>query len=67
MMKCSMDKNKGDEAAVGPVVSVGGRSPSTLTTDQGAPPAGGGTTLGLRWSPSVGQLDGLDKLGPGFR
>ena len=39
MVKCSMDENERNDAAVGPVVSGGGRSPSTLTTGQGAPPA----------------------------
>ena len=55
MMKCSMDENEQDGAAVGPVVSEGGRSPSTLSPGQGAPLVGSGTTLGplapgQRWS-----------------
>ena len=55
MVKCRMNENKEDEAVVGPVVSEGGRSPSALTTGQGAPPAGGGTPRGplmsgQRWS-----------------
>jgi putative transposase len=56
MVKCSMDENGRDDVAVGPVVSEGGRSPSALSTGQGAPPvAGVGTTLGplapgQRWS-----------------
>ena len=55
MVKCSMGENTRDEAADGPVVSAGGRSPSTLSPGQGAPSAGSGTTLGplapgQRWS-----------------
>ena len=48
MVKYSMDENGRDDAAVVPVVSGGGRSPSTLSSGQGAPPAaaGTGTTLG---------------------
>ena len=46
MMKCSMNENRGDEAADGPVVSGGGRSPPPLTTGQGVVPDGGRTTLG---------------------
>src|SRR3712207_9311302 len=34
MVKCSMDQNDRGEAADGPVVSEGGRSPSTLSTGQ---------------------------------
>ena len=50
-----MEQNNRDDAAVGPVVSEGGRSPSTLSTGQGAPAAVAGTTLGplapgQRWS-----------------
>jgi transposase len=53
MMKCSMGENTRDEAADGPVVSEGGRRPSTLSPGQGA--AGDGTPLGplapgQRWS-----------------
>jgi hypothetical protein len=53
MVKCSMNENRGDEAADGPVVSGGGRSPSTLST--GVAPDRGRTTLGplapgQRWS-----------------
>jgi transposase len=55
MVKCSMDENGRDGAAVGPVGSEGGRSPSTLSAGQGAPPVMAGTTLGplapgQRWS-----------------
>ena len=50
-----MGENTRDEAADGPVVSEGGRSPSTLSPGRGAPSAGSGTTLGplapgQRWS-----------------
>ena len=51
-----MGENTRDEAADGPVVSAGGRSPSTLSPGQGAPSsAGSGTTQGplapgQRWS-----------------
>ena len=55
MVKCSMGENTRDEAADGPVVSEGGRSPSTLSPGQGAASAESGTTLsplapGQRWS-----------------
>jgi transposase len=55
MVKCRMDENERDRAAVGPVVSEGGRSPSTLSPGHGAPVAESGTTLGplaagQRWS-----------------
>ena len=55
MVKCGMDENGRDDVAVGPVGSGGGRSPSTLSTGQGAPPVMAGTTLGplapgQRWS-----------------
>ena len=55
MVKCGMDENGRDDVAVGPVVSGGGRSPSTLSTGQGVPPVMAGTTLGplapgQRWS-----------------
>jgi len=55
MVKCSMDENGRDDVAVGPVGSGGGRSPSTPSTGQGAPPVMAGTTLGplapgQRWS-----------------
>jgi transposase len=55
MVKYGMDENGRDDVAVGPVVSGGGRSPSTLSTGQGAPPVMAGTTLGplapgQRWS-----------------
>ncbi len=55
MVKCSMGENTRDEAADGPVVGAGGRSPSTLSPGQGARSAGSGTTLGplapgQRWS-----------------
>ena len=55
MMKSSMNEIESDEAADGPVVSEGGRSPSTLSPGQGARSAGSGTTRGplasgQRWS-----------------
>jgi transposase len=55
MEKCGMEENGSDGVAVGPVVSEGGRSPSTLSPGQCAPLGGGGTTLGplapgQRWS-----------------
>ncbi len=55
MMKCSMDENEQDGAAVGPVVSEGGRSPSTLSPGQGIPAAKSEAALGplapgQRWS-----------------
>ena len=55
MVKCGMDQNDRDDAADGPVVSAGGRSPSALTTGQGAPLAQGTAKLGplapgQRWS-----------------
>ena len=55
MVNCSMNQNDRDEAVDGPVVSEGGRSPSTLSPGRGAPSAGSGTTLGplapgQRWS-----------------
>ena len=55
MVKCSMGENPRDEAVGGPVVSEGGRSPSTLSPGQGAPSAGSVITLGplapgQRWS-----------------
>src|SRR5215210_4466450 len=54
MVKCNMGENTRDEAADGPVVSAGGRSPSTLSPGQGARSAGSGTTgplaPGQRWS-----------------
>jgi hypothetical protein len=55
MMKCSMDQNERDDAMVGPVVSEGGRSPSTLSPGQATPPSPGGAALGRlapdqRWS-----------------
>ena len=54
MVKCSMDQNDRADVGDGPVVSAGGRSPSTLSTGQGAPPKTG-TALGplapgQRWS-----------------
>ena len=49
-----MGENTRDEAADGPVVSAGGRSPSTLSPGQGAPSVGSETTgplaPGQRWS-----------------
>ena len=55
MMKSSMNEIESDEAADGPVVSEGGRSPSTLSPGQGSPLSGGGTRQGplapgQRWS-----------------
>ena len=55
MMKCSMDQNDRNDAVDGPVVSEGGRSPSTLTPGQGTPAAKDGAALGplalgQRWS-----------------
>src|SRR4029434_7335482 len=55
MMKYLMNGIESADAVDGPVVTEGGRSPSTLSTGQGAPPAGGGTTSGplapgQRWS-----------------
>ena len=55
MMKCSMDQTDRDEAVDGPVVSEGGRSPSTLSIGQSAPATGGVAVLGplapnQRWS-----------------
>ena len=55
MVNCSMKQNDRDDVVAGPVVSEGGRSPSTLSTGQGAPPVMAGTTLGplapgQRWS-----------------
>ena len=55
MMKCGMDQNDRDEAADAPVVSEGGRCPSTLSPGQGTPTIKGGSALGplapaQRWS-----------------
>src|SRR3954466_15794180 len=55
MMKCSMDQNKRADAVDGPVVSEGGRSPSTLSPGQGTLAAKDGAALGplapgQRWS-----------------
>jgi transposase len=55
MARCSTGENTRDEAADGPVVSEGGRGPSTLSPGRGAPSAGSGTTPGplapgQRWS-----------------
>ena len=55
MMKCSMDQNDRNDAVDGPVVSEGGRSPSTLSPGQGTPAAKDGAALGpltpgQRWS-----------------
>ena len=54
MVTCSMDQNDRADVGDGPVVSEGGRSPSTLSTGQGAP-SKTGTALGplgpgQRWS-----------------
>jgi transposase len=55
MVKCSMGENERNDAAVAPVVSEGGRSPSTLSTGQDAPSARGAAPRGplapgQRWS-----------------
>ena len=55
MVKCSMDQNDRADAVDGPVGSEGGRSPSALSTGQGASAARGGVPLGplapgQRWS-----------------
>jgi hypothetical protein len=55
MMKCSMDQNNRADAVDGPVVSEGGRSPSTLSPGQGTLAAKDGAALGRlapgqRWS-----------------
>jgi transposase len=55
MVKCGMEENGRDGVADGPVVSEGGRSPSALSTGQGAPRTAGATPLGplapgQRWS-----------------
>src|SRR5215212_8997811 len=55
MMKCSMDQNNRGDAMDGPVVSEGGRSPSTLSPGQGTLAAKDGAVLGplapgQRWS-----------------
>ena len=55
MVKYLMDENRVEDAAGGPVVSGGGRSPSTLSMGQGAAAARGGIPLGplapgQRWS-----------------
>ena len=55
MVNCSMKQNDRGDVVDGPVGSEGGRSPSTLSTGQGAPPVMAGTTLGplapgQRWS-----------------
>src|SRR4051795_5555247 len=55
MVNCNMIQNDGDEVVDGPVVSEGGRSPSTLSPGQSAPATRGGAALGplapnQRWS-----------------
>ncbi len=55
MMKSSMNEIDSFDAADGPVVSEGGRSPSTLSPGQSALATGGGAALGplapgQRWS-----------------
>ncbi len=54
MVKCSMDQNDRTDVGDGPVGSEGGRSPSALSTGQGAPaktgPALGPLAPGQRWS-----------------
>jgi transposase len=54
MVKYLMDENRVDDAVDGPVVSGGGRSPSTLSMGQGAAAAGvgippGPLAPGQRW------------------
>src|SRR5215208_1418585 len=55
MVKSSMDENECNDAAIGPVVSEGGRGLSALSPGRGALPARGRTALGplapgQRWS-----------------
>ena len=55
MVKSSMDENECNDAAIGPVVSEGGRGPSTLSTGRAAPPTPGAPkpgplAPGQRWS-----------------
>ena len=55
MMKCSMDQNNRADAVDGPVVSVDGLRPPSLTTGQGTLAAKDGAALGplapgQRWS-----------------
>ena len=55
MVNCNMPQSDRDDVVDGPVVSEGGRSPSTLSTGQGASPVMAGVTLGplapgQRWS-----------------
>ena len=55
MVKSSMNGIDSEDAADGPVVSAGGRSPSALSTGQGVPPAQGALkpgplAPGQRWS-----------------
>ena len=56
MVKSSMNEIERRAADDGPVVSEGGHRPSTLSTGQDAPPAGGGSAKlgplapGQRWS-----------------
>ncbi len=55
MMKSSMNEIESGDAADGPVVIEGGRSPATLSTGQGVPPAQGALkpgplAPGQRWS-----------------
>src|SRR3712207_9331101 len=54
-MKASMNENDRPDAVGGPVISEGGRSPSTLSTGRAAPsatmaPQPGPLPLGQRWS-----------------
>jgi transposase len=55
MVNCNMTQNNRDGVVDGPVVSEGGRSPSTLSPGQSAPATRGGAALGplgpnQRWS-----------------
>src|SRR5512133_3813541 len=55
MVNCSMNQSDRDEVVDGPVVSEGGRSPSTLSPGRATPLAQGGAALGplapnQRWS-----------------
>ena len=63
MVKCSMDENGRNDAAVGPVVSGGGRSSPTLSTGQGATSAGGAAAGGA----AAGGMPPTGPLAPGQR
>src|SRR3954467_5053722 len=64
MVNCNMIQNDGDEVVDGPVVSEGGRSPSTLSPGQSAPATRGGAALGplapnQRWRAARKREGGL--------